>query len=159
MAQENIVLDTIIDADEIKTAETGSIYIPSQICAASFLGSPLAGAYMLAYNCNIMNVSIQKRVSVWLLGIFLFLSPYFMSFLFPENPFIRMIILACVATAIMFFYAKNIFKTEMESFWDKGGDMKGAERVIFMSCLFFMLSFMLNILLIGYIDGFDDYAR
>ncbi len=160
MTQENTVLDTIIDADEISPTATGSIYTILQIFLATIFGSPLAGAYMLARNCKTLLGEKQTVFGFWLLGIVMFMLPIISLFFFPVKEIEHLLIIPLVASVAMSLYANNSFGIKAEAFLRNGGKPQKLWDFCALTFAFFVLSLAIWVFIIVLISmNADDYGR
>ena len=154
--QENNILDE--ETREVQAA-TGNLYTLFDIGLATFIGSPLAGAYMIASNSSVLFGRKQSNFAIWTLGIVLYLLP-FLSFGYLGDLMLpSFFIIPVLAAFAMFSFAKNTLEENMQIFWNNGGGVHTKLRVLGVSFAFLLLAMLLLVCFLCVVVSSDEYGR
>jgi hypothetical protein len=110
----------------------GTLYSPRQIFAASFLGSPIAAAWLVHRNFKVLKPESRSLRTVWL-GLAATVAVFVAAFYLPKH-FPNALLPLAYSFAI-YQYASFLFKTSYQQHLAAGGRAGSWWRVIGVSLL------------------------
>ncbi|MGR2678658.1 hypothetical protein [Chromobacterium haemolyticum] len=100
------------------TAPTYKLNSPAGVAIATFIGSSLAGAWLMAENCKMLGQRDQLK-KVWGLGVGLLFAMLALSLVLPDS--VPGMVFTVAQTVVMQMLAKQRFETTLAAHGASGG--------------------------------------
>ncbi|QOZ84145.1 MULTISPECIES: hypothetical protein [Chromobacterium] len=109
---------TDIDFTADHAAPTYKLNSPAAVAIATFIGSSLAGAWLMAENCKMLGQRDQLK-KVWGLGVGLLFAMLALSLVLPDS--VPGMVFTVAQTVVMQMLAKQRFETTLAAHGASGG--------------------------------------
>lgn len=124
---------TAVLQDAVTTTVGEPLFRLAAVGIATFFGTPIAGAWVIAQNLRALGRGPEAR-NIWLMGIGLTLGIFVLGYFLPENSSGSPIAIGTVVG--MYYLAKQTFGVTLEQHLAAGGKLRSNWRAFGVSLLF-----------------------